>query len=156
MSKKEYHQVFMYGSNLDRERLSSRIPNWNGQFRRAFLPGHELRFNKNSQYFGVAANIMPHLNRQVWGILVEFDERDLELMDEYEGCPHHYERKQVNLVIEFGDRTLAHVYIAHQQKIISEMLPHPEYLEYVIRGGLECNLPKDYINAIEALGRGIA
>jgi gamma-glutamylcyclotransferase (GGCT)/AIG2-like uncharacterized protein YtfP len=89
---------------------------------------------------------MPHLTCQVCGILVDFGERDLELIDKYEGCPYHYKRKQVNLVIEDGDRTNAHVYVAHQKKIIEKMLPSAEM----------CNLPKDYIKAIEALGRGIA
>lgn len=49
LMKRNCYQVFMYGSNLEKERLSNRTHSWNGQFQRAYLPGYELRFNKRLQ-----------------------------------------------------------------------------------------------------------
>ena len=65
MKPQAKNQVFMYGSNLDSKLLKSRVYGWNGQFKRAFLPNHELRFNKLSKKWGVAANIVPHPTRKV-------------------------------------------------------------------------------------------
>lgn len=155
--KPHYHLVFMYGSNLYLKRLRSRASGWNGQSKRAFLPNYELRFNKRLLKGGVAANVMFHLTRKVWGIIVELDDNDLEAMDRYEGHPYHYERKKIDLFSENGSQVSAYVYIAHPQHIIEEKLPTSEYLGYFIRGAKMCGLPLDYINAvlIQALGRAI-
>lgn len=155
MNSQVYHLVFMYGSNLYPKRLRFRVPGWNGKSERAFLPNYELRFNKRLIKGGVAANVMFHLTRKVWGIIVELDDNDLEAMDRYEGHPYHYERKKIDLFYENGSQVSAYIYIAHPQHIIGGKLPTYEYLGYIIRGAKMCGLPSDYINAILALGRGI-
>lgn len=155
MNSQVYHLVFMFGSNLDSERLRFRVSGWNGQFKPAFLPNYELRFNKRLQKGGVAANVMPHSTRKVWGIIVELDDNDLEAMDSYEGHPYHYERKKIDLFYENGSQVSAYIYIAHPQRIIEENLPTSKYLDYFSRGAKMCGLPSDYINAIEVLGRKI-
>lgn len=156
MKPQAKNQVFMYGSNLDSERRRSRTPGCNGQFKPAFLPNHELRFNKRLQKGGVAANVVPHQTRKVRGIIVELDDYHLEAMDRYEGHPYHYERKKKDLFYENGSQVSAYIYIAHPQRIIEEKLPSYEYLGYIIRGAKMCGLPLDYINAIEVLGQGLA
>lgn len=155
MNSQAKNDVLMYGSNLYLERLLSRVPGWNGQFKRAFLPNYELRFNKRLQKGGVAANVMPHSTRKVWGIIVKLDDNDLEAMDIYEGHPYHYERKKIDLFYENGSQLSAYIYIAHPQCIIEGKIPSYEYLSYLIRGAKMCGLPSDYINAIEVLGRKI-
>lgn len=149
------NQVFMYGSNLYLERLRSRASNWNGQFKKGFIPSYALHFNKQLSKGGVAANIMSHSTRKVWGILVELNNDDLKAMDRYEGHPNHYERKKLNLFSENNSQVNAYTYIAHSRYIIKEQVPSFEYLNYIIKGAEMCGLPSDYISAIEALGRGI-
>ena len=162
MKPQTHHLIFMYGSNLDSGLLLLRVPSWNGHFQPAVLLNHELRFNKLSKKWGVAANIVPHPTGKVWGILVVLDDRDLMLMDKNEGYRYpyhdkrnHYKRKQVDVFLENADRVNAYIYIAHPKRIIEGQLPSYEYLGYIIRGAKMCGLPSDYISAIEALGRGI-
>lgn len=156
MNSQVYHLVFMFGSNLDSERRRSRAPGCNGQFKLAFLPNYELRFNKRLQKGGVAANVMPHSTRKVWGIIVELDDDHLEAMDIYEGHPYHYERKKIDLFYENGSQVSAYIYIAHPKHIVEGQLPTSEYLGYFSRGAKMCGLPLDYINAIVASGRRLA
>lgn len=145
--------VFMYGSNLDSERLRSRIKNWNGKYQRAFLPGYELRFNKRLHRGGVAANVMPHSTRKVWGIIVELEADDLFSLDIYEGHPLHYKRQKCAVYLEDERIINTQVYIACPEHIIEAQLPSYQYLEYIIKGGKNCDLPLDYLQAIEALGQ---
>lgn len=149
------HKVFMYGSNLDSGRLHDRIQHWDNQYQRAILPGYELCFNKRLRKGGVAANIMPHPTRRVWGILVEFDEYDLEAIDRCEGHPIHYERVALKVCLEDDSEVSAYVYVACPQHLVEGQVPSAEYLEYVIGGATACGLPSDYVQAIESLGKGL-
>lgn len=162
MNSQVYHQIFMYGSNLNLELLLKRIPTWNSPFQLAFLPNHEVRFNKLSKNWIVAANIVPHQTRKVRGILVKFNDNELALMDKnehylysYHDKRNHYKRKQVDVFLENDERVNASIYIAHPKRIAEGQLPSSDYLGYIIRGAKMCGLPSNYINAIEALGRGI-
>ena len=155
MNTQTQNQVFMYGSNLNLKRLHSRASGWNGQFIRAFIPSYALHFNKQLSKGGVAANIMSHPTRKVWGILVELNDDDLEKMDMHEGHPNHYERKKLDLFSENSSHVSAYIYTAHPKCIVKGQLPRSEYLGHIIKGAKMCGLPSDYINAIEALGRGI-
>lgn len=142
----------MYGSNLDRERLLNRVRSWNGQFQKAYLPNYELRFNKRLSKGGVAANIILHPTRKVWGITVELSNNDLKKMDRYEGHPYHYERQQLKLFLENGREILAYVYIAQPEYILEGKKPSLDYFKYVINGARNCGLPPEYVRAIEKLG----
>ena len=150
--KKNLSQVFMYGSNLDRERLLNRVLSWNGQFQKAYLTGYELRFNKRLRRGGVAANIILHPTRRVWGITIELSNDDLKKMDRYEGHPYHYERQQLKLFLENGRETSAYVYIAQPEHILEGKKPSLNYFQYVINGAINCGLPLEYVRAIEKLG----
>ncbi|MGK7927532.1 MAG: gamma-glutamylcyclotransferase family protein [Spirulina sp.] len=147
------YPVFMYGSNLDRQRLQSRTPSWQGSYRRAFLPNRELRFNKRSLKYVVAANIVPHSTRRVWGIIVELNAEDLQAMDRCEGCPTNYTRIWVSPQLEDGTIAQTYTYRAIPEMILEGKHPTPDYLHYVLGGALACGLPEDYRQAIAALGQ---
>ncbi|MFB2891353.1 gamma-glutamylcyclotransferase family protein [Aerosakkonemataceae cyanobacterium BLCC-F50] len=148
-------RVFMYGSNLDCDRLRSRIKNWDGKYLRAVLPGYELRFNKRLKIGGVAANVMPHSTRKVWGIIVELETDDLNCLDQREGYPSHYNRHECVVYTENLRKINAQVYIACPEHITEGQLPSYEYLEYIIKGGNNCGLPYDYVQAIKGLGQKV-
>ncbi|MBP0016256.1 MAG: gamma-glutamylcyclotransferase [Cyanobacteria bacterium SBLK] len=147
------HPVFMYGSNLHPLRLQSRAPSWDGNYTRAFLSDRELRFNKRSRKYIVAANIIPHPTRRVWGIIVNLNSDDLQAMDGYEGCPTNYNRIWASPCLEGGEIVKTHTYQAHPDTILEGKHPTPNYLQYVLEGARLCGLPEDYINAIARSGR---
>lgn len=126
-----FQPVFMYGSNLDCDRLHSRIKNWDGKYQRAILPGYELRFNKRLYRGGVAANVMPNSTRKVWEIIVELEANDLFFLDKYEGHPLHYNRQECIVCDEKDRKINSQVYIACPEHIIEAQLPSQEYLAYI-------------------------
>ena len=86
------------------------------------------------------------------------------LMDENEGYLHpdcdernHYERQQIDVFLENGDRVNAYVYVAHPRRIVERLLPNSKYRTHVTEGAKNCGLGLDYINAIliQALGKEI-
>ncbi|PSF36153.1 gamma-glutamylcyclotransferase [Aphanothece hegewaldii CCALA 016] len=144
------HAIFMYGSNLDREQLKTRAKNWDLKAQKAYLPKHELRFNKRKQDKSAAANICPHPTRSVWGIIVKLNNEDLYEMDFREGHPKHYARKP-HTVYTFDEQKAVEVdiYIAQPKFIDDTLHPSREYLQKIIDGGHFCGLPGDYLKAIE-------
>lgn len=147
------NRVFAYGSNLDPQRLKLRAPSWDGTFRRARLPQRELRFNKRSFKYGVAANIFPHRHRSVWGIVIELNREDLAAIDRCEGYPIHYDRLSTQLFLDDRREISAYVYRANAEFILEGKTPSSDYLDYVVRGARACGLPGDYIRAIARLGK---
>ena len=155
MYMRSSHRVFMYGSNLDPSRLRARIQHWDGQYQRALLPEYELCFNKRLSKGGVAANIMPHPSRRVWGILLELDEYALKVLDRCEGYPSHYNRVALKVFLEDRSEVSAYVYVACPLHLVEAQMPSAKYLEYVLGGATACGLPSDYVQAIESLGKEI-
>jgi len=141
-------QLFFYGSNLDRQRLRSRVPSWDGYYQLVYLKGYELRFHKRLGNGTAAANIVPHAASKVWGIVVNLDDLEVSLMDGYEGYPYHYDRLTVEVSTVAGDEITAETYVA-QPDWIEEGLPQSQdYLNHVINGAKESGLPDDYIQNI--------
>lgn len=146
------HRVFSYGSNLDPERFRSRVRYWNGKYQLARLPGYELRFNKRSLKYGVAANVVPHPTRQVRGILVDLNDADLQAIDICEGYPTNYNRVATKFWLEDSSEAEGYVYMATPEWIQDGSFPSADYLGYVRRGAIASGLPADYIEAIARLG----
>ena len=145
----------MYGSNLYLPRLRERAPNWDGTFLTGRLPNYQLKFHKRSQRYCVAASIVPHSTRCVWGIVIELGSSDLRRMDRYESLhltPKQYDRHPVNICLDgYGDRA-AQTYIAEPNFVVEGLFPAAEYLNYLLQGGRSCGLPRDYLQAIAKLG----
>jgi hypothetical protein len=154
----QLHPLFMYGSNLDPQRLRDRAPDWNGHYQLANLQGHELRFHKRSERYGAAANVVPHSTRQVWGIVVELTAADLAQMDRFESChepPKQYDRCSIDVQLvdsPNGRQCSVEAYIARPDWILEGLRPTREYLQYVLAGAHHYGFPADYIEAIARLG----
>lgn len=152
-SHSRLHRVFAYGSNLDPQRFQFRARNWNGCYQLGSLLGYELRFNKRSLNYGVAANVVPHPTRRVWGIVVELNDADLEAIDRCEGYPTNYNRVPRQFLLADNSEVEGYVYMATSAWIVEGKYPNSEYLGYVTRGAIACGLPENYIQAIARLGR---
>lgn len=150
------HRVFAYGSNLYPERLRCRARYWDGNYQLATLLGYELRFNKRSVNYGVAANVVSHPTRCVRGILIELNEIDLQAIDVCEGYPTNYDRIEASFLLEDNSQIDGYIYIARPEWILEGKYPCAEYLGYVTQGAIAWGLPQDYIDAIARLGQGIA
>lgn len=143
---------FAYGSNLARDQKVNRTGPIREE-RRARLDGYRLAFNKRGTDGTGKANIVLHEGGTVWGVVYRCSPSALNAMDRYEGVPGgHYVRKTVRVRVDGGDELDAITYVAGNAFIDNSLTPNSEYLQTILRGAREHDLPDEYIRSVEALG----
>lgn len=144
---------FAYGSNLSRDQKVMRTGSIRGA-RRARLEGYRIAFNKRGEDGTGKANIVPDPTGTVWGVVYRCSPEALNAMDRYEGVPRgHYTRETVCVRLDSGDEVEAVTYVAGCRFVDDTLAPSTEYLQTVLRGAREHELPDEYIRAVEALGQ---
>lgn len=143
---------FAYGSNLARAQMVNRIGCIREE-RRARLDGYRIAFNKRGTDGTGKANILPDQGGTVWGVVYRCSPGALNDMDRHEGVlGGHYARKMVRVRLDGGDELDAVTDVAGSAFIDDSLTPRPEYLQTILRGAREQNLPEEYIRGVEALG----
>lgn len=138
---------FAYGSNMSHSQFNERCPT--GKFiKRARLYNHQLIFDGTSNWGGAVANIIPFPGGVTWGGLFEIDNRCLKLLDKYEGHPQSYNRQNFVVVDDVESPIEALAYFRNNREI---GLPTHPYLERIITGARDCQLPKEYVTHLEKI-----
>ena len=123
---------FAYASNLSRKQMLERCPDAKPKFV-ATLPNYKLIFTGWSRKWrGGVASIKPFRGDKVIGGVYEISERDLRLLDRYEGYPNIYNRREVVVFPEEGEAVKAMTYIKVEQS--EETKPSPEYVATIQQG----------------------
>ena len=140
-------KLFAYGSNMSSARLhkKERAPSAQA-IGRGKLIDTRLIFNKVSKDGSTKANIEKMPGNVTWGILYELDEEDLPGLDAIE---RGYDRIMVDVKVDSGELIKAYTY--ESTNIIAGCKPFKSYLEIIIRGAKEHNLPKYYINILQTI-----
>ncbi|HZX87455.1 MAG TPA: gamma-glutamylcyclotransferase family protein [Reyranella sp.] len=144
---------FAYGSNMSAGVLAQRLPRHDGapfRRRRAVLADHKLMFHKVSSTDPAVgyADVVPQPGQQVEGILVELGRVELQRLDEIELVPHHYARREVE-VLDCDGVVAAHVYTAQPGWIRPAIRPLRAYLDNLL-GGADLLSP-GYVAALRAV-----
>jgi cation transport regulator ChaC len=143
---------FAYGSNMSRAQMLSRA----GEIfeeRRARLETFDLVFNKKARGGSATANIQPAPGKAVEGVLYKIAESAFRNLDRFEGAPVHYRRTEVNVVDGNGAKTAAQVFIATKVEKTG-LRPATHYLQAILDGAGEHQLPAEYIERIKAAAQG--
>ena len=141
---------FAYGSNLPKAVVEQRV----GPCERigvAYITGYTLRFDKlsyidhsgkcDAYYTGEAAD-------RVWGAVYRFSEDQIAAMDELEGPG--YRRAAVKATM--GERVVeADLYLARPEAVNPDLPLLDTYKACVLAGARELELPREYVDAIEAV-----
>jgi gamma-glutamylcyclotransferase len=142
---------FAYGSNMSTQRLTApnRVPSAIVKTT-GHIKGHALKFNKVSIDGSGKGSIEQTDNKDdlVYGVVYEIDEKEKPALDRAEGLGHGYEEIEIIVSTPVGD-IVANTYYATNTK--DTLKPYDSYMEYVIDGAKEHNLPKEYIKKIEAV-----
>ena len=143
-------KYFAYGSNMSLLRLRQRVPGAErlGLF---ILEQHDLRFHKISKDGSGKCDVYPTGNPDdsVFGALFKIDPGEKPFLDEIEGLGVGYEEKLVNVKNDVGDVIEAVTYYA--TRIDSSLKPYSWYLNHVIIGAKEINVPGHYLKAIQSV-----
>lgn len=128
-------KYFAYGSNMNPERMREREIKFSKR-EHVVLNGWRLMFNKIASRNPKEgyANIEPHKQEIVEGILYEIRDSDLEKLDIHEGYPYHYDKRIVEVKLDNGQKVEAITYIAQPDKTRSGLKPSKEYLNHLLKG----------------------
>lgn len=143
MTKDVVVLYFAYGSNMFTKRLKKRISSAH-PIGNAVLSDYEFICNKKSKDGSSKGNIIPRKGTSTWGVLYEIPITDLQILDEVEGG---YKRITVN-VIKGKQNLSCETYISQN---LSNALPYDWYMNYIIEGALENDLPKEYILSLSQI-----
>jgi cation transport regulator ChaC len=138
------HVYFAYGSNLLTSECERTMKDAQA-YGMAYLPGYRLVFTKHSTTRnGDAASITPDPHSMVWGFLYRLTDEDEAKLTAREGG-YHEQSVTVQLIEADGDTTPveAFTYIANAA-CPKECGPPDAYLDLIIRGARERNLPQEY------------
>jgi len=143
-------KYFAYGSNMSLSRLKARTPSAK-RIGRFILEQHELRFHKISKDGSGKCDAFqtkdPH--DFVIGALFEIHPDDKINLDRAEGLGAGYEEKQVKIKNDAGNIVEAFTYYATQ--INQSLQPYSWYLNHVIIGAKETNVPDQYLIKIQSI-----
>ena len=140
---------FAYGSNMERFHLKRRCPK--AKFvAAAVLSDHELVFSGNSRMWGGGiADIRETAGKQVEGVLWDISESERQALDEYEGYPDLYIRKDVQVQTAAGKVMSAFAYVMATPG--RESAPSKPYKRLLISGAEEHGLSDGYVAFLESI-----
>ena len=149
---------FAYGSNMHAGQMKERCPS--AKFVcRAKLPSHRLAFTRKSVNRGCGvADILRDETKDVWGVVYELLESELENLDKDEDFrpgrpdPQNEYTRENHYVWREGDAKrllLVSLYRGHPQP--NPPLPDFGYKNLIVGGAKHWQLPADYIQELESI-----
>lgn len=153
---KEKVRYFAYGSNMCEEQMTTRCPSavFVGS---AALPGYRRAFPLySSRWSGFVAGLVPEPGGCVEGVLYEMSQKDLDTLDHYEGVEEgRYRRARVTVLLHNRSRATVWTYLSRADAD-EEGLPSQEYIDKLIKGAKEHNLPRRTVSKLEAVSAQVA
>jgi len=128
-------KYFAYGSNMSQKRMEERgidiFSNKSG-----ILENYKMIINKKSfknPEIGFA-NIIQDENSIVEGVVYDIDEKDVKILDKYEGFPNHYLKYFLNVKID-NNKEKCLIYIAKSNWTTkNEIKTTIDYKNYILEG----------------------
>lgn len=138
---------FAYGSNMLEQRLQKRCRSARA-IGAGWAEGYSLAFSKKSKDGSGKATLAKAADpaSRVYGVIFSLDLNDQDALDREEG--QGYERVGGFRITAAPDAKPldAITYIARQDRIETELFPYDWYLNLVIAGAEQADLPEDYID----------
>jgi gamma-glutamylcyclotransferase (GGCT)/AIG2-like uncharacterized protein YtfP len=140
---------FAYGSNMDQEQMNKRCPDA-VLIGTATLKGYKLSFTIFSPKRSCGcADITLSPKEYVHGLLYQMNDRDMKLMDKFEGHPKHYRR--IYVAVETTGKDVSAFSYEVVNKIDGQR-PSKHYLGLIKQAAEKFDFPKKYqllLSAIE-------
>jgi hypothetical protein len=145
---------FAYGSNMYWQQMKERCPS--ARFVGiAKLKDHRLAFTRisKSRLCG-AADVVPALGCEVWGVIYDIEECDFIPLDKAEDYvpgsqENSYNRVQRSVLANGGSETLVWTYLAVHEP--NPPLPSAHYKGLIVEGARYWKLPPEYIESLESI-----
>jgi cation transport regulator ChaC len=154
-------KYFAYGSNMDKEDLDKWCEKQPSSPKIKFLSvspaklnGFKLSFNyfSTSRHAG-AANLMKAEDSRVYGLLIEIEDGDLQILRDKEGYPKYYDEIPVK-VEKFNGAVVQNVKtykVVSSRETPSHQPPTESYLQLIIKSARKYQFPDEYISTLESV-----
>ncbi len=138
---------FAYGSNLLTARLQERVPSAKA-VATGYIKQHHLVMNKVGKDGSGKANIQPHPEQRVYGVVYRMDPAQQGALDQAESLGVGYEHHWVKVHLASGAQDIL-TYRAIQ--LASGLQPYRWYLGLILAGATAHKLPPAYIATLAAI-----
>ncbi|CAI2733464.1 unnamed protein product [Schistosoma spindalis] len=141
---------FAFGSNLLKERIQ--LTNKSAQYVGiGVLEDYILSFGGfSNNWFGATATIQPSPSKYVMGTVWKMSINDMKTLDLQESVPIIYQPVEISIHL-FSDKSS----IIHCRSYILNSFelgdPSPYYLDIIIRGAIQSQLPQSYIDQLKTI-----
>ncbi len=146
-------KYFAYGSNMCAARLRARVLSCEFHST-ARLEGFQFRYTRGDIHDGSGkCSVHPtgHPTDTVHGVVYEFPEPDLHVLDRIEGAGFGYARTLLEVRGAGGSLSVV-AYLTEHSGIEHAFAPYDWYRDFVVHGAREHGLPQGYIGALDAPG----
>ena len=145
---------FSFASNMSSWRIKLNAPSATF-YKTARLEDYELQFRSKSrsqpfdgEWKGGKANVVSKNGSSVWGVVWSVSRDEITAMhDEEPG----YNSLQVTVVCADGQKVECYIFMHPDNPPFDPSVdrPSPQYLQCIIDGAKECNLPESYVTELE-------
>lgn len=148
MKNGKHLHVFAYGSNLNTQRMRTRVPSAK-PIASGYVGHRQLVFHKRSEDGSAKADAVftAVSTDRLWGVVYRLQSEEKPALDRHEFLGVGYDQEEVNVVVEDGSLT-AWMYVARRSAIDPALLPYSWYLDYIIHGANEHQLPDSHIDCL--------
>ncbi len=141
---------FAFGSNMNLPQMKKRCPG-SRLLSAATLENFQFVYDgKSERWGGAVGNVISAPGKRVIGGLFEIKDGDLMSLDQYEGFPIRYKRKELPVKKQDGEVVFAIVYFREGEK---PGLPSDSYRVAVVEGARDCGVPEEYIKEFLDIGQ---
>lgn len=132
-------KYFAYGANTNLMAMARRVPNAQVLGPASLL---DCRFR-----FALHADIVPALGQNVQGVLWEITEECLALLDNFEGFPHYYGRREA--IVKFNNQIESAI-VYYMQAGYQDHAPNEAYFLLCKEGYLENSVDTTQLHTAKA------
>lgn len=120
---------------------------------KARLDGYALGFRYPSTSWpgGGACDIIAHPDKAVWGALYEITPEHLQALDEYEDV-HLGGYRRLDVSVDMDGKELRALSYEVVDKLPQDLKPVPGYLQLLLQGAAQHQLPPGYQRHLQVLG----
>ncbi len=140
-------KYFAYGSNMHPEEMRGVCPG--SRFVTiGKLPDYRLDFTRfSNRRGGGVADIVHDSDSEVWGVVYDVPETDLDALDEKEAVAvGAYERSHVEILTPSSESLPVMTYSVVRKK--GPIAPTPDYLDLIVGGARYWSLPEQYVTSL--------
>ena len=114
--------------------------------------GHQVVIDKR----GVATIIPARESVECWGVVWEISDANLAVLDRYEGLAGNYYSREL-ITVEIGSEVVEDVivYISNSPALFGENPPRPGYLDLILKGARDHELPGSYQDYLASLEKAL-